>query len=103
MKTTKEVERELLQMFRDMADGAGCWSDLNWMDIDITITQAMSHDQRADLLAMMVYLDEHKGCTPGHVLAEALHDIYGLKAVYLADPVGNCFLPRSASYASLRA
>ena len=103
MKTKDQTEIELMKMFRTLADEAEVRYVFDWMDVDITITQAMSHEQRADLLAMMIYLDGHKGCTPMHVLAEAMHDIRGLKAVYLGDPAGNGFSPRSSSYATLRA
>jgi len=67
------------------------------MDIGITLSVAMSKEQREDLVAMMGFLVGQK-MEPAKILFNLLHDLDGLKAIYLNDPHGIGFLPRSAGY-----
>ncbi len=68
------------------------------MDIGITLTVAMNQEQREDLVVMMGFLVGQK-MSSGEILYNLLHDLGGLKAIYLKDPHGKCFSPRSSGYA----
>ena len=67
------------------------------MDIGITLFVAMTKEQREDLVVMMGFLVGKK-MDPAEILYNLLHDLNGLKAVYLKDPTGDGFLPRSHGY-----
>lgn len=67
------------------------------MDLGVTLTVAMTQKQRDDLSAMMDYLEQMKSA---ELAFNVLHDLRGLKAVYLGDPAGDCFVPRSSGYAA---
>jgi hypothetical protein len=68
------------------------------MDIGITLSVAMNQAQREDLVAMMGFLVGQK-MSAGEILSNLLHDLNGLKAIYLDDPHGIGFSPRSFDYA----
>ena len=73
--------------------------DINRLDVGITTSIAMNDEQRADLAAMIDYLES--GPTPmsaDEIMSNVMHDLSSLKAVYLKDPSGSCFIPRSSGY-----
>ncbi|KKL86213.1 hypothetical protein LCGC14_1946940 [marine sediment metagenome] len=72
-------------------------TEIDRMDIGITLSTAMTKEQREDLVAMMGFLVGQK-MEPATILYNLLHDLNGLKAVYLKDPAGKCFSPRSSGY-----
>ena len=76
--------------------------DINRSDIGITTSIAMNAEQRNDLAAMIDFLESQKD-TPSSIMANVMHDLSGLKAVYLKDPSGSCFSPRSSGYAKRKA
>jgi len=76
--------------------------DINRLDAGITISIAMTDEQRDDLAAMIDFL-ESQGDSPSAIMANVMHDLSGLKAVYLKDPSGSCFVPRSSGYAKRKA
>lgn len=88
---------ELDQKIFDLACKAE-WP-IDRMDVGITTSIAMTDEQRDDLAAMIDFLDNRKD-SASSIMANVMHDITGLKAVYLKDPSGNCFSPRSTGYAS---
>lgn len=93
---------ELLEKLKSLAKQAGIQIDL--MDIGITLTNAVNEEQLKDLASMIDYLEKHnphqnKQDAAAYVLSNALHDLIGLKAVYLNDPMGIGFSPRSAGCA----
>jgi len=71
--------------------------DIDRMDVGITTSIAMTDEQRDDLAAMIDFLESQKN-TPSSIMANVMHDLSGLKAVYLKDPSGSCFSPRSSGY-----
>ena len=73
-------------------------------DLDIAITLSkMLDNQRQDLAAMIAFLSEQPDASASHILAQAMHDLNGLKATYLGLPEGDCFSPRSSGYAKRQA
>ncbi len=58
------------------------------------IETALTDEHRADLLAMIEFLEDRKK-PAGQILASVMHDIYGL------DRKEECFLPHSNGYAKL--
>jgi len=72
--------------------------DIDRTDAGMTISIAMDDEQRFDLAAMIDFLVSRDD-TPSSIIANVMHDLNGLKAVYLKDPFGNCFSPRSSGYA----
>jgi len=72
--------------------------DINRIEVGITVSIAMSNEQRDDLVAMIDFL-ESQNDELGSIMANVMHDLHGLKAVYLKDPSSRCFSPRSAGYA----
>jgi len=76
--------------------------DINRLDVGITTSIAMTEEQRNDMAAMIDFLEAKKD-KPASIIANVMHDLSGLKAVYLKDPAGECFSPRSAGYATRKA
>jgi len=73
--------------------------DIDRVDAGITISIAMTDEQRNDLAAMIDYFES--GNTPmpaSEIMANVMHDLNGLKAVYMKLPQGDCFCPRSSGY-----
>ncbi len=70
---------------------------INRMDIGITLSVAMNQEQREDLVVMMGYLVGQK-MDAEEILYNILHDLNGLKAIYLKDSTGIGFVPRSHGY-----
>lgn len=86
---------KLEQNIRDIATIAGI--EIDYMDLGITLTVAMNQQQRDDLAAMIACLQKAK-MNVNEVFYNVMHDLHGLKAVYLKNPAGDCFLPRSDGY-----
>jgi catechol-2,3-dioxygenase len=91
---------ELEKKVFDLAERAD-W-DIDRLDIGITISIAMTDEQRNDLAAMIDFLESRKDSLDS-IMANVMHDLSGLKAIYLKDPSGNCFSPRSDGYAKRKA
>ena len=67
------------------------------LNLDITLSQAMTEENRADMLAFL----EWAGGTSPFVLAQVMHDINGYKQEHLSDePTG--FTARTSGYADKR-
>lgn len=67
------------------------------VNLDITLSQVMTAENRADMLAYMEK-NERKGALGSAVLAVVMHDINGFKQEHLSDsPTG--FLPRTDGHA----
>ena len=75
---------------------AGCPCDR--LNIGITVTVAMNDTQRADLSAMIDHLSSGNG--PMYVLAQVVHDLNGLKGLYMEPERFVGFSPRSTGYAA---
>ena len=86
---------QLEQTIKDIATQAGI--EIDYMDLGITLTVAMNQEQRDDLAAMIQHLQAAK-TNGSELFYNVMHDLHGLKAVYLKDPAGECFLPRSDGY-----
>lgn len=84
---------ELYNSIRKLAKDANV--DVDLMDIGCTLTNSMSQEQQDDLASMIKYMS---GNDPMEILANVLHDLAGLKAIYLNDPHGDCFVPRSTGF-----
>jgi hypothetical protein len=63
------------------------------MDIEFATTVK----QRCDLLAM-IEVSKKKAINASEILYNVLHDLVGLRCVYLEHPSGRCFVPRSFGY-----
>ena len=87
---------ELEQKVFELAEKAK-W-EIDRTDVGMTISLAMDNKQIDDLAAMLEFLSQHN--SPSAIMANVMHDLAGLKAVYLKDPTGNCFSPRSHNYAT---
>ena len=87
--------KELLEKIKALAKKTG-WK-IDMMDVGCIITSAMNKEQIADLKAMVEFLEGQED-SASSILANVLHDLNGLKAVYFKTPEGNCFSPRSAGY-----
>ena len=68
------------------------------LDLGITLTVALNDQQRVDLSAMIDRLTE--GNEPMYVLAQVVHDLNGLKGLYLEPERFVGFSPRSTGYAA---
>ena len=86
------LTEEIKQLYAD----AGLIYDVT--DVDCTLTLAMNETQRKDLKAMIEYLKAHDRDIE-NIAYNIFHDLDGLKALYLKDPHGKCFVPRSHGYA----
>lgn len=86
---------ELLETIKSLAKEAN--TDIDVMDIGITLSEAMTREQIEDLAAMIEYLRK-TDMSAREVLYNALHDLQGLKSIFLEDEAGLCFSPRSTGY-----
>jgi len=91
---------ETLETIKELAKQAK-W-DIDLMDVGCTLTNAMNKKQIADLNAMIKFLQKCDD-SPGSILANVLHDLNGLKAVYFKQQSGAGFSPRSFGYAKKKA
>lgn len=89
-------EIELLQVIKSYHEKVDIPCDT--IDIGITLNK-MSQEQRDDLAAMIQWLHENTYGDDSYLLYQVLHDLNGLKAVFLGLPEGQCFSPRSSGYA----
>ena len=74
------------------------WDNIDRTDVGMTISIAMTDEQRDDLAAMIDFLESQKDA-PSSIMANVIHDLCGLRAVHLGEPRGDCFSPRSSGYA----
>ena len=74
------------------------WKNIDRVDAGMTISLAMTDEQRDDLAAMIDFL-ESQNDTPSSIMANVMHDLCGLRAIYFKEPHGNSFSPRSSGYA----
>lgn len=95
MVAVKDQIKELELKVVSLADTSGIKLDRLSLAMDIEL--AMSEEQRADLLAMIAFLEQN-GRSTDYVLTQTLHDLCGLRAAYIGHPSGKCFSPRSHGY-----
>ena len=74
------------------------WDNIDRTDTGMTISIAMTDEQRDDLAAMIDFLESQKDA-PSSIMANVMHDLCGLRAVHFGEPHGDCFSPRSSGYA----
>jgi len=69
------------------------------LDIGITLNQAMTEENRQDLLAMINFLKSCAPYNPEEILKDIMHDIYGFKNIYLnLESKDSGWIPRSNDY-----
>lgn len=98
------METLLIEMIENLIKDAGFslyGLGLTKLDLHTTVRMAMSPEEHKDLMAMIQYLIADKKLSLPAIMTEAIHDLAGFKAIYLNDPHGTCFAPRSSGYSSL--
>ena len=82
----------------DLAGRAGY--QLDRLDLEITITEAMNEDERADLGAMIDFLAGHnEGAS--YIMEQIGHDLIGYKQRKLKAPAAEFFTPRSYEFKTI--
>lgn len=95
--TTPQVVHitNIIKTLKDLSIKADMPIDL--LAAGCTLSQAMDDTQRGGLYSMIKWMKENKQ-QPGYILSNVMHDINGLKALYL-DPKNNQgFCPRFTGY-----
>jgi len=82
----------------DQANRAGY--EIDRLDLELTVTKAMSEFDRQDLAAMVDFFVWNNQ-PPSYIMAQVGHDLIGFKQRYDKAPAADFFCPRSRQFKAI--